>query len=283
MRMFNDFVTPAGLAEARGLLKRLGDGGMPVAGASSLMFLRHKEPKVAVDLSRCGLSGIRREGGAYAVGAMTTIDDLRRRRETGWVLDRVAESFVTQQVRNVSTLGGNIVRVFAWADFPVALLALDAVMTVRGEAPRDYGADEFFAGQPTRLLAAGDLLVGVRVPALQAGWGFGYRKTRRVASDFSQATAAAVIALDGRTIASARVALGAAVPMPARLKEVEAALIGKPAGDELFRSASGLVAARSWRGVAGFSPDYIQHVARVAVADALNQAFAGITAKGSTP
>lgn len=272
MRMFKDFIAPASVDEARAALKRLGADAMPVAGASSLMFLRHKDPKVAIDLSRCGLAGIRKEGDAYAIGAMTTIDDLRRRQESGWVLDRVAAQFVTQQVRNISTLGGNVVRVFAWADFPVALLALDAVMTVRGDTPREYGAEEFFAGQPTRLLAAGDLLVGVRVPALRPGQGFGYRKITRVAADFSQATAAAVITVEGKTISAARVALGAAVAMPVRLKEVEAALVGRPAKDATARDAAEKIGTRSWRSVAGFSQDYIRHVAGVAVTDALNAA-----------
>ena len=186
MRMFKDFIAPANVDDARAELNRLGADAMPVAGASSLMFLRHKEPKVAVDLSRCGMAGIHKEGEAYSIGAMTTIDALRRRQQSGWVLDQVAAQFVTQQIRNISTLGGNIVRVFAWADFPVALLALDAVMTVRGDTTREFGAEEFFAGQPTRLLAAGDLLVRVRVPALQPGEGFGYQKIKRVAADFSR-------------------------------------------------------------------------------------------------
>lgn len=273
MRMFKDYVVPASLDEARAALKRLGDEGMPLAGASSLLFLRHKEPKVAVDLSRAGLGGIRPEGGAFSIGAMVTIDDLRRYAAAGWVLDRVALHFVTQQVRNMSTLGGNIVRVFAWADFPVALLALDATMTVRGDTPRSIGADEFFNGQPARLLKSGDLLVGVQVPALKPGEGFGFRKQRRTSADFSQATAAVWLRVEGGTVAEARVALGAAVTFPARLKGVEAALVGKKGGERVFRDAAAQVGERNWRSVAGFSPEYIQHVAHVTLADALSQAW----------
>ena len=98
MRMFKDFVVPGSLEEARAELQRLGPEGMPLAGATSLLFLRHKEPRVAVDLSRAGLAGIRADGSAFAIGAMTTIADLRRPRAGGWVLDRVAARFVTQQV-----------------------------------------------------------------------------------------------------------------------------------------------------------------------------------------
>lgn len=274
MRMFKDFVTPDSLEEARAELKRLGTEGMALAGASSLLFLRHKDPKTAVDLSRAGLGGIRAEGDGFAVGAMASIDELRRMQAAGWVLDRVAASFVTQQVRNMSTLGGNIVRVFAWADFPVALLALGASMTIQGDTAQTVAADEFFNGQPARLLKPGDLLTAVTVPAVKAGEGFGYRKQRRTSADFSQATAAVLLRVEGGKIKGARVALGASVTFPCRLKGVEAALPGKAGSEKLFREAAAQVGERNWRSIAGFSQEYIRHVAQVTIADALSQAWA---------
>lgn len=273
MRMFKDYVTPESFDEARAALKRLGADGMPLAGATSLLFLRHKEPKVAVDLERAGLAGIRAEGGGFVIGAMSRITDLRRHVAAGWVLDRVARHFVTQQIRNMSTLGGNIVRVFAWADFPPALLALNATMTIRGDAEQRVPADEFFNGQPIRLLKTGDLLVDVAVPALRAGHGFGYHKQTRTSADFSQATAAAWLGVEGGTVTSARVALGAAVTFPCRLPAVEEALVGRKANAAALRAAAAHLGDRSWRSVAGFSTDYIRHVAQVAVADALAQAL----------
>ena len=273
MRMFKDFVIPTSLDEARAELKRLGPEGVPLAGASSLLFLKHKEPKVAVDLSRAGLAGICADAGTFVIGAMTTITSLRDYRAEGWVLDRVAECFVTQQIRNHSTLGGNIVRVFAWADFPVALLALDATMLIRGDEERRVGAVEFFSGQPVRLLKAGDLLIGIQVPARTAGQGFGYHKQTRVSADFSQGTAAAWLEVAGGKIKAARVALGAAVTFPCRLAAVEQALIGQKGSEKLFREASTLLGERNWRTVAGFAPDYIKHIGEVAVADALLRAL----------
>lgn len=273
MRMFKDFVTPASLAEARAELIRLGPEGMALAGATSLLFLRHKEPKVAVDLSRLGLSGVVRDGGSFRIGAMSSISDVREHRGDGWVLDRVACRFVTQQIRNQSTVGGNIVRVFAWADFPVALLALGASMVIQGEAAQTVGADEFFSGQPIRLFKTGDLLTRVMVPAVGAGQGFGYHKQTRVSADFSQGTAAALLTVEGGKITSARVALGAATTFPCRLAEVEQAVVGRKGGEKLFREAATQLGARNWRSVAGFAPDYIKHIGEVAVADALLQAW----------
>jgi carbon-monoxide dehydrogenase medium subunit len=273
MSAFKDFVLPRSLAEARDALRALGPDGMPVAGATSLCFLRQKEPKVAVDLSRIGLAGIRAAEGGFAIGAMTTIAALREYAGDGWALDRVARRFVTEQIRNQSTLGGNIARVFAWCDFPVALLALDAAIAIASDPPRAVKADEFFAGQPARLLGPGDLIESARVPALRAGEGFGYRKHVRVEADFSQATAAAWLRVEDGRIAGARVALGASIPMPIRLPAVEQALVGRRGAESLFKEAAANIGERTWRSVAGFKPDYIAHLARVATADALADAW----------
>ena len=279
MRMFKDFVVPGSLDEARAALKQLGPEGVPLAGATSLLFLRHKEPKVAVDLSRAGLSGICQVEGQFVVGSMTSISELRDHVAQGWVLDRVARRFVTQQIRNQSTLGGNIVRVFAWADFPVALLALGASLVIQGDEARRVGADEFFSGQPVRLFKTGDLLTSIGVPALRAGQGFGYHKQTRVSADFSQGTAAALLDVEGGKIKSARVALGASTSFPCRLAEVEQAVTGQKGGEKLFREAATQLGARNWRSVAGFAPDYIKHIGEVAVADALLQAWQEATGK----
>lgn len=273
MSTFKDFVMPDSLASARTALKELGVDGMPVAGATSLSFLRHKEPKVAVDLSRAGLAGIRNVGGAFEVGAMTHISALREKKADGWVLDRVAHRFVTQQLRNMCTLGGNITRVFAWCDFPVALLALDASVRIASDEPRVVDVVDFFNGQPVRLLKAGDLVESVRVPALAPGEGFGYRKHVRVEADFSQATSAAWLRVEGGVIKAARVALGASIPMPVRLPAVEQVLVGQKGAARLFKEAASKIGTRTWRSVAGFTQEYISHLAGVAVADAIADAW----------
>ena len=102
-----------------------------MAGGTSLHFLGVTE-KTAVDLSHLGLSGIKKKGGTFLIGATTSLGELMNYQGPGWVLDQVALHTSTQQIRNISTLGGNIVRVFPWNDFPVALLALDATLCIEG-------------------------------------------------------------------------------------------------------------------------------------------------------
>lgn len=269
-----DFVLPASLAEAREALLELGPAGLPLAGATTLMFRYGDRPATAVDLTRCGLSGITRVDGSFHLGAATPIADLQGFRADGWVLDRVADSFVTQQIRNQSTVGGNVARVFPWSDFAVALQALDCGFVIAGAAPRRLGSDGYFKGQPARMYQPGDLLIRIEVPAVGAGEGFGYHKQTRTAAGFSQATAAAWLKVAGGTIQAARVALGAAVPLPRRLRELEAAVVGRSARERAVREAVGpALAGLKPVATAGFTREYVGHLATVVVGDVVAQAL----------
>lgn len=269
-----DFKIPTRLDEALALLRVLGPAGLPLAGATSLVFIPEDEPKTAVDLNRIGLDGIRRDNGTFRIGATTRVAALQKHAAPGWVLNRVAQMLASQQIRNESTLGGNICRVFPWADFPAALLALGAVMVLQGETTREVPADEFFSAQPARLFRSGELLTQVCVPALSPGLGFGYRKVRQTATGFSMLTAAALLQLDGATIRSVRAAMSGGVPFPARCPGVEGALAGKKASEGLLREAAlnGL-AGLKFKEAEGMSTAYIGRLAGVTLGDVLVEAW----------
>ncbi|MFH1436528.1 MAG: FAD binding domain-containing protein [Pseudomonadota bacterium] len=276
----NDFIIPESLDEARAALKKLGSAALPVAGATAMRFFAEQSSRTAVSIARLGLDGIGRpdageNGKAFRVGAATTLAALMEHRADGWVLDRVARCVATQQVRNISTIGGNIARVFPWADLPVALLALDAEMAILGDAgERTLAADEYFKSQPARLFKDGELLASLTVPAViagnGAGAGFGYHKEVRTAAGFSMMTAAARVTLEAGIIKNARVAAGAAVSFPRRLPDLEQALTGGPAdGSGIEKAVAGAAAGVSWKGKEGMSDEYAAHLARVILGDVL--------------
>lgn len=276
---FTDFKKPASVSEALALLKDLGPAGFPLAGGTSLVFATGKEEKVAVDINRIGLDGIAREGGVFTIGSTTRLAALQKHHAEGWVLDRVAVRLASQQLRNMSTLGGNIARVFPWSDFAVVLQALDARMVIAGDAGREVPADEYFASQPARVFKEGALLAGIKVRAMGPGEGFGYRKQTQAAMGFSLMTAAAVVDTDGSGIRKARVAVGAGVPFPCRVPAAEQVLTGWKAGEDLFRKASAAaVGALKFKGAAGMSEEYVRHLADVLIRDAVAEAWT--SAKG---
>lgn len=270
-----DFRQPANLEEACAILAELGPKGYALAGATSLVFLSGNEEKIAVDITRVGLAGIRRKDSRYEIGSLTRVSDLQHFHEPGWVLDRVAVQLASQQIRNMSTLGGNIARVFPWADFPVALLALGAHVVV-GPASEDRSipADEYFDGQPLRLIKAGELVKRVDVPALSGRCGFGYKKARLVATGFSLVTAAAFLRMENDRVAEVRLALGGGVPFPTRVAQVESLLMGKPFSEKTVRDAveQGL-AGLKFKETEGLSADYVGRLAMVTAGDVLVEAW----------
>lgn len=265
---------PATLADARRLLKELGPSAIPIAGATSHSFVKGDDEKIGVDLANIGYDRIAHENGRFVIGANTRIADLQNFHAPGWVLDRVALRFVSQPMRNMTTIGGNIARVFPWNDFPVALLALNATLTVTGEKETTHPADVFFKGQPSRLFQPGDLLTEVAVPEVGAGCGFGYHKETLVHMDFSRLTTAVWIRRDKKVISEARIAVGAGVPLPCRIPALESALVGKKYSAESISTCveSQLESVR-WKGVDGCSDEYARQLARVHLVDVIQEAY----------
>lgn len=268
-----EFLRPASLPAARDNLRELGAKGMALAGGTALHFMQDHTPVTAVDITHLGLSYIRPDGDFYRIGATTPLADIQRYRAPRWAMHEICRRISTHQIRNVSTLGGNICRVFPWADLPVVLLAMNARMVIYSGHDEEFAADDYFKTQPAKRFLHGDLLSEVKVPALQAHHGFGSVKVARTSAAFSMVTIAVVLELDGKNIKSARVAAGSAIPFPRRLPSVEAALTGREATTAVFQEAAGKGGADApWRGREGMTPDYSRHLAEVSILDALERA-----------
>ena len=268
-----EFIRPASLTAARDNMRELGRRGMLLAGGTALHFMQDHTPVSAVDITRIGLSYIRQDGPWYIIGATTPLADIQRYRAPRWALHEICRRISTHQIRNISTIGGNICRVFPWADLPVILLAMNARMVIYSGKEEEFGADDYFAYQPARRFLDGNILTAVKVPALMAHHGFGSIKVVRTQASFPMVTIGALLELEGAVIKSARIAAGSAIPFPRRLPEVEAALAGREAVTAVFREAAAKAGpVAPWRGREGMSPEYSRHLAEVSILDALERA-----------
>lgn len=131
------------------------------------------------------------------------------------------------------------------SDQNVALMALDAVVEIRGKSGnRNVPIAEFYKLPGTTphietVLEPGDLITAVRLPAPVASTKSGYLKLRdRAAYEFALASAAVVLGVSGGKVTHARVALGGVGTIPWRAREAEAVLMGKPATREQFVRAA---------------------------------------------
>ena len=157
-----------------------------LGGGQSLlptMRLRLAQPSALVDVTRIPLfTRIAVDGKTVTIGAATCHADVAGNADIQRVLPALAQlagSIGDRQVRALGTLGGSIANNDPAADYPAALLALDAtVVTDR----RRIGADDFFVGMYETALEPDELIVSVEfpVPARAA-----YEKFRNPASHFA--------------------------------------------------------------------------------------------------
>jgi xanthine dehydrogenase YagS FAD-binding subunit len=132
------------------------------------------------------------------------------------------------------------------SDMCVALTALDAtVQVVDSRGVRELPITSLFrlpGDDPAKetVLGAGDLIVGVTVPALPMAVNSRYRKARdRASYAFATGSVAAVLDVaDDGVVADVRIALGAVAPVPWRARRAEQALIGQPAVARSFQAAA---------------------------------------------
>jgi aerobic carbon-monoxide dehydrogenase medium subunit len=267
-----DYEAPGSVEEALRLLASAGDREVKVlAGGQSLLpvlRLRMAAPDLVVDLGRIAeLRGVRDEGDAIVIGAMTTHDDVTRERlirQHALLLSLAAQTVADPQVRHRGTFGGSLAHADPAGDMPAAALALEAEFVIAGPSGRRTvaGAD-FFQDLFTTAIGDGEVLVEVRVPK-HTGWGVHYEKFTYVAQSWSVVGVAAAIRTEGGAIAEAKVALTNMGQVPIRAVTVEQALVGQPATAEAIRAA----AARATEGTsptsdASADADYRRHLATV--------------------
>lgn len=108
---------PTSVDDVLGLLDRYGpDTWLMAGGMDSFDWLkdRIRRPRVVIDLSGVqSLVGIKEANGGLEIGAMTTLTALATNalvREKFGLLAKAAEHVASPQIRNIGTLGGNLIQ-----------------------------------------------------------------------------------------------------------------------------------------------------------------------------
>jgi len=230
-----DYIAAKTLDEAISLLARHKDDAKILAGGHSLlpaMKLRLMQPKVLIDLGRIkDLSYIKEEGGQIRIGAMTThfqveISDVLRRACP--LLPETATHLGDMQVRNKGTIGGSLVHSDPAADWPAAILALDAELVARGsKGDRTIKASDFFVDMLTTALEPGEILREIRIPSNKGKPAQAYVKVRHPASGFAVVGVAVNLATAGGKCEAVAIGITGVSPKAYRASKVESELKGK--------------------------------------------------------
>lgn len=255
---------------AVGLLDRLGEDAMIVAGGHSLlpmMKLRIANPEYLVDINDLAAE----LGYIVTDPTLTRLGAMARHRQ---VLDsaplaavcpifRDAERVIADPVvRNRGTVGGSLCQADPAEDLTTVCLVLGAVCLARGPSgEREIPIDEFLVGPYETSLAHNEMLIEVRIP-VRHNTSSAYAKVERRVGDWAVTAAGAQVTLDGDTIAAARVGLTAVNPDAEAVRALSDALVGQPATEDTFARA-GAAAAQACEPVDDMrgSADYKRHLA----------------------
>jgi carbon-monoxide dehydrogenase medium subunit len=241
------YVAARSVEEALELLAKHGEEAKLLAGGHSLipaMKLRLASPRYLIDLGSIpGLRGVRADGSALAIGALTVHADilsseLVRKHLPG--LSDAASVIGDVQVRNRGTIGGSVAHADPAADFPVILTALNASFVLQSPSGgRTVAADEFFVDFYTTVLAPNEMLTEIRVPVPPAGTGSAYAKLAHPASGYVVVSAGVLVTRQpSGACVSARVALGGLGSSPIRAVATEMELQAKPLTPQVINVAA---------------------------------------------
>ncbi|OGQ51074.1 MAG: carbon monoxide dehydrogenase [Deltaproteobacteria bacterium RIFCSPLOWO2_02_56_12] len=249
-----EYVSPQSVQEACALLVQYGDSARVLAGGSDLLVKMKDglmKPAYLVSLKNLdSLKAIRYETGTgVIIGARATHNEVMNNRllqEKYRSVCEAAHSMAADQIRNIGTVGGNLVNAVPSADLPPILIALDARARIVGSSgERTIALEDFFLGPGKTVLEKGEILAAIIIPD-QPTTGSNYIKfgLRRAGALAVAGVASSVTVSDG-TCRDVRVVLGAVAPTPMRARQAENVLRGKKISRELIDETGRIAAAES--------------------------------------
>lgn len=246
-----NYVRPGTLREAVQFLNEHKDDAKILAGGQSLipmLKLRLAAPEYLVDIGRLPeLKTIVEDNGVLNIGSLIRHADLEASDLITRFCPLLAETAAEigdVQVRNRGTFGGSLAHADPSADFPAAVLALDARLLATGpDGHRTMLAEKFFTDIMTTALRPNEILTSIEVPKLAPRTGCAYVKMHQQASGFAIVGVASLMTLDAKgKVEEIRIGITGVGPFAYRARRVEEGLRGKAPGAKEIADASQLAA-----------------------------------------
>lgn len=219
------------------------DRGARYLGGGTLVMRALNEGDISISTivraNDHALMRIEASGSRVSIGAGVTFARILAERELAF-LHAPARSIGGPAVRNMGTVGGNLFAPNPYGDFTVALLALDATVSLQGGfGARDVAIEEFLQ---SRERQAGALVLSVSCQKPLNAEAFRYRKIARIKpKGGAVVTLAAHVPVSSGRVLGARIALGSMAPTQIRAKAAERAIEGRPLDASTIAAAASAV------------------------------------------
>lgn len=250
--MWNSYITAGNVEEALNALADHGERARIVAGATDLILEIElgvrKGIEVLVDVTRIpGLDEIRLDAeGNIHLGPLVTHNDCVASeliRERALPLAQAAWEVGAPQIRNRSTVAGNIITASPANDTIPPLMALGASVVLRSaQGEHTLALQDFYVGLRQTVMRPDEMLVDIFFPALNPGTQRGafIKLALRRAQAISVVDAAVVLTMGGDKVAQAAITLGAVTPVIVHAEEAEKYLQGRTLDSESIAQAAEL-------------------------------------------
>lgn len=282
-----DYTIPKTLKEACDLLWEFREEAKVIAGGTDLVIgLRSGDlkPRALIDIT--GIEELRRieeRDEMIWVGAGVTHHEIASSplvKRYGRVLAEAASWVGSPQIRNLGTVGGNIVNASPAADTVPPLIAMKATVTVVSrEGEREVPLDRLFRRPYESDLKPHEILTRIKFPKLSSSAVSSFiRLARRRAMAIARMSVAVVFQLEKGRVEDVRISVGSLTPTPQRMSEAEAVLEGMSPDEERLRLAGRQISERMIRqsGVRR-STSYKKPVVEALFIRAMRRALEGLT------
>jgi len=282
-----EYHAPQSLGDALALLAQYRDSARVLAGGTDLVLMLNERivaPDHVIDIK--AIPEVTRfewgDGKGLTVGSAVPFRTLETSAEVRRYYPGLAEAASevgSWQIRNLATIGGNLVTASPSAEIGPILLALGAqalIASTRGERTVPIG--EFHTGVRRTVLEPDELLIELRIPAPGQRSGSHYIKLKeRQKMDIAFVGVATSLELESGdgVVREARIALGAVAPTIIRAEAAEARLRGQKLTDALLAEV-GQLAAQAAKPISDVraSAEYRREMVDVLTQRALKQSMA---------
>lgn len=233
------YVIPESLEEASEFLQKHDDAKILAGGHSLIPMLKLRiiRPSYLVEIRRLeSLHYITKAENEIRLGALSTHYEILKANIP--LLSETASKIGDPQVRNMGTIGGSVSHLDPSADYPAALIAMDAkirIKSVKGERVelfKDFAKDMF-----TPDLTQGEIVTEIIVPNF-SGYRYSYQKLERKAGDFAIVGVAVLLKTEGETIKDVRIGITGVNNVAVRATDVENMLKDSKISNELIEKAA---------------------------------------------
>lgn len=194
------------------------------------------------------INSIVKNSGFICIGAGVTVEDIKNSeviREEIPEIEHFMEQVSSGIIRNMATLGGNIVNASPIGDLSIFFLAMDSLLVLaKTGVKREVKLKDFFLDYKIMDLGEGELIESLKFPVYDGDMFFNFEKvSRRKYLDIAGCNSAITISLEKNKIKKCLISAGGVAPIPLFLKKGSEFIVGKEITTQNIRELCEIVLA----------------------------------------